>query len=395
MSVDIYPKECKEEWRDSITTLLSSLEGRDAVVSSNMLARGSTHYVELMMTEKKMKTHNPQMDTGSDLPPEYEETKVLTETKEAHDRSLQPGEQFLSAGLPPSNVGANSPRINKKSGTQKSKGAMGELPQPGDNDPRIKWRGAYEDLHRSWLYQQSQISELTSRLSSFASKQLTDGNPNFTDLSDRNRPTKIGEKFGTVFDDEWSEAFEEIKAILGKDDVCIDCLLNIVKLSYGYCERIASQQLEALKNSMLIPVIHPFSFGQDTQLKHLTRAEQKLIDSATTKHAKEYRKVTAMASVQDVCKKFFNEESLKKLLKDNLTKPKIKDYVERTTEHLWLMVVQDPPMYLEFANKGNPVNKELFRFYDKKGKIVERTIWPVVYLHKGGPVISKGYVYPQ
>ena len=49
------------------------------------------------------------------------------------------------------------------------------------------------------------------RLSRFASQQLTEGNPNIADLSDRNRPTKIGEMFGQLFDNEWSDAFDSLK----------------------------------------------------------------------------------------------------------------------------------------------------------------------------------------
>lgn len=68
---------------------------------------------------------------------------------------------------------------------------------------------------------------LICRLSKIASDKLTDGNPNFANLSDKNRPTKIGEKFGQVYDDEWSEAFDEIKRT-SKDAEVYEILLNIV-----------------------------------------------------------------------------------------------------------------------------------------------------------------------
>lgn len=48
------------------------------------------------------------------------------------------------------------------------------------------------------------------RLSGHASKKLVDGNPNFTDLSDKYRPTKIAEYFHSVYDDEWTNAFESL-----------------------------------------------------------------------------------------------------------------------------------------------------------------------------------------
>ena len=34
-------------------------------------------------------------------------------------------------------------------------------------------------------------------------------NPNITDLSDENRPTKLSEKFSELYDNEWTDAFEE------------------------------------------------------------------------------------------------------------------------------------------------------------------------------------------
>ena len=52
------------------------------------------------------------------------------------------------------------------------------------------------------------------RLSRFASQQLTEENPNIADLSDTHRPTRLGEMYSQLFDDEWSEAFEALKQYL-------------------------------------------------------------------------------------------------------------------------------------------------------------------------------------
>lgn len=54
---------------------------------------------------------------------------------------------------------------------------------------------------------------LFCRLSKVASQQLTTGNPNIADLSDKHRPTKIGELYSELYDNEWSEAFEVIKTL--------------------------------------------------------------------------------------------------------------------------------------------------------------------------------------
>lgn len=60
-----------------------------------------------------------------------------------------------------------------------------------------------------------------------------DGNFNFVNLSDKNRFMKIGEKFGQMYDDEWSEVFDEIKCMFKKEDVEVyEILLNIVLVCF-------------------------------------------------------------------------------------------------------------------------------------------------------------------
>lgn len=68
------------------------------------------------------------------------------------------------------------------------------------------------------------------RLSRAASQQLTQGNPNIADLSDVNRPTKLGERFGQVYDDQWSEAYEALKARGKRDDEIVVELAKIVQV---------------------------------------------------------------------------------------------------------------------------------------------------------------------
>lgn len=44
-----------------------------------------------------------------------------------------------------------------------------------------------------------------------ASSKLRENNPCITDLSDPNRPTKLAEQMSELYDNEWTEAFEEIQ----------------------------------------------------------------------------------------------------------------------------------------------------------------------------------------
>jgi len=62
-------------------------------------------------------------------------------------------------------------------------------------------------------------------------------NPNIVDLSDKNRPTKLAEVFGEIYDNEWTDAFEffdgepKTSSKSGEETHdSVDKLLNILKV---------------------------------------------------------------------------------------------------------------------------------------------------------------------
>lgn len=66
------------------------------------------------------------------------------------------------------------------------------------------------------------------RLSKMVGDKIRDGNPDITDLSDPNRPTEIGKNFSELYDNEWSDAFEEMN--LKDDDRRVRTLLLIMEV---------------------------------------------------------------------------------------------------------------------------------------------------------------------
>lgn len=67
-------------------------------------------------------------------------------------------------------------------------------------------------------------------MSKMASHRLHTNNPNVADLNDDNRPSKIAEKFSELYDNQWTEAFEELSRIMSEIDT-IYMLLRIVRVS--------------------------------------------------------------------------------------------------------------------------------------------------------------------
>jgi hypothetical protein len=70
----------------------------------------------------------------------------------------------------------------------------------------------------------------------------------------------------------------------------------------------------------------------------------------------------------------------------------VRDFVNRTVELIWLMVVQEPPMMVYWLEPKQTVVKEYFKFYKEKRALVRQTVWPAVFHKEGGALLSKGVV---
>ena len=76
------------------------------------------------------------------------------------------------------------------------------------------------------------------RLSKLASDKLVENNPAIADLSDQNRPTKLGEAFKELYDCKWTDAFEALATDGRSDEQAIRILretLQVRLLTYKVC----------------------------------------------------------------------------------------------------------------------------------------------------------------
>lgn len=257
----------------------------------------------------------------------------------------------------------------------------------------------YNRLVESEKSYKAQVQELTTRLSSFASKQLTTNNPNIADLSDRNRPTKLGEKFEQLYDNEWSEAFEYLKEIPMDEDQILKTLVDISRKAYEFCQDFAQQELKRLESHFIevmtyIKWTYVNSSGVEDYLHVHRNPEDQSAFLGLSRHMADARKACATASVPALVE-IFKSHQFKEQFSNIPMKPRLEKYVDKCLEYSFLMVVQDPPMYLEYPESGQKINTSLFKPFRQKGSVVQMCVWPCVCLHKDGPVVCKGYVLPQ
>lgn len=72
-------------------------------------------------------------------------------------------------------------------------------------------------------------------LSKAAGDKLTDGNPTITDLSDPNRPQKLCEKFNSLYDNLWTDAFEHVFKDENNEKLSAARLVDIFRVNTEYC----------------------------------------------------------------------------------------------------------------------------------------------------------------
>ncbi|XP_053398960.1 myosin heavy chain, striated muscle-like isoform X6 [Mercenaria mercenaria] len=85
------------------------------------------------------------------------------------------------------------------------------------------------------------------RLSKCAGDNLTYQNPSIADLSDEKRPTKLAEEFSELYDNEWTDAFEE--ANIENEQGITAFMLQLLKRANELCNEVSENHAESIKQS--------------------------------------------------------------------------------------------------------------------------------------------------
>ena len=74
----------------------------------------------------------------------------------------------------------------------------------------------------------------------------------------------------------------------------------------------------------------------------------------------------------------------------------VKPYVKKCVRLCWLMVAQDPPVYIKPSEEpGSKFDKEYYREFLTSGKELDYVVWPALLLHENGPLLHKGVAQPK
>ncbi|XP_033742764.1 centromere-associated protein E-like isoform X2 [Pecten maximus] len=232
---------------------------------------------------------------------------------------------------------------------------------------------AIEDL-------KTQNGNLLNRISKQAEARLTDGNHDITDLSDPNRPTNLAEKFSELYDNEWTEAFDEVtdskqKTTKLKDKEVIAFLLDILCVINEYCRIQADTQWR-----QILGAVCQQSTDQEPQ-----------IPAILIKDLRNVRKLTGNISAEGVIERFFASELSRINQNPKEVGPNLKLYIQKCVELCWLMCTQNPPLFLYKDVKLNDhFEQDYFRFYTCGGTNVDFLVWPALLCNQNGNLLRKG-----
>lgn len=299
------------------------------------------------------------------------------------------------------------------------------------------------ELQKANIYLAKTKDDLLTRLSKFAGAKLTHGNADITDLSDENRPVKIAEKFSELYDNEWTDALEEIMSKNISEKMAIEINLKIVSSAYEFCSKASEQHALDIMNALVYfprigdePLVDktktekvasistPIKKGIEDIRRSLapqliTVAEERFsliaakiihhnLQRSSTPESVRKQPRQAWDTISDTNGRtgrlsFENkdlqepQQSAEELMAFIDSMPDTKKYAKRCANLCWLMRIRDPKMHMIYkikSGEGAQFDEEHFRHYTRTGKRISFLVWPVLCLYENGPVLSKGIAQP-
>ncbi|XP_060582838.1 interaptin-like [Ruditapes philippinarum] len=218
------------------------------------------------------------------------------------------------------------------------------------------------------------LYDTKTRLNQVMVDRLTDNERNITDLSDKNRPTKLAEKCAELYDNQWTDAFKVLETYFANDEAVIEALLHILKATMTFCEDKAKFQIEELGKVVIFADTHV-----SANMPH-----------GVQKHLKNTRQTMALSAVENLSKMFISH--LKQSTDQTVQKAlEIKEFAFACLELCWFMMVNNPPVaFAPVLAKGSDFNSDLYKPYSYGGTHIDYVVWPALLLHEGGPILGKG-----
>ncbi|KAH3833556.1 hypothetical protein DPMN_106868 [Dreissena polymorpha] len=205
------------------------------------------------------------------------------------------------------------------------------------------------------------------------------GNPNIAYLSDAYRPIKIAEGFSELYDNEWTDAYEElIKTFSEADNEAIQLLLGFVQSAFRRCAREAERQLSVMHRHFQVILKEDKSTNSFVQNIPNTGNTERGAYSVLSQIRKPYGELM----IDGLQKKMTGIKQYKSKV--------VEKYGQTAVKLCWWMCLQDPPVYMCTTDDKDEFNVVFYRAYTKSGSQLDYIVWPALRLYKDGPLLYRG-----
>lgn len=216
---------------------------------------------------------------------------------------------------------------------------------------------------------------------------------------DMDRMRKISERFAVeLYGGLWREAFEKLTTVFKREEKkSLQILMDFCTEAYLHCRRTARQQLDSVYSLLTNPSV---AHGRNSISRRSPSSKQSTpenIPPSLRHQIVQFRKDPSRDFLDSLYDDFLSVLDFQKsrhLRSFHMKEVKdIAPYITRCLAISWEMVVQDPPMYLQFkVRHGTPVDREKYNFYTTEGDVVDYLVWPAVLREENGAVLHKGKV---
>lgn len=238
---------------------------------------------------------------------------------------------------------------------------------------------------------QQQRKDILNKISEIAGARLKSNNPAIADLSDQNRPSKLAEKFSELYDNEWTDATEELKGVSKFKEkseeeieiIVIKLFYEITKDIYKRCKKTSEIQLEKVKTAVCLDV------NSEVHQKMTVELERKCREFIRTHGEVRLRQIIEKLP-DEVLQEIGNAEANElKINCDELKSCKrVMDFVKSCIRLCWYMNLQEPPVHMVTDVDANSLH--MFRAYTRSGDVIDYVVWPSLLLKEDGPLLYKG-----
>ncbi|KAH3838529.1 hypothetical protein DPMN_111939 [Dreissena polymorpha] len=255
-----------------------------------------------------------------------------------------------------------------------------ELQQNRKSADRVDYSHAFtekklKEKEKELANTKQELDDANNRLSKLMGRKMTHNNPAIADLSDFNRPEKLGQRYSELYDNQWTDAFGTLQEdpSFEDDTQILDMLLKVLVNAMDFCKTNAEFHKRNITNTLLM---------RDDEACQLTSTQSKLI--------KDVMKVTAPESGMRLFEKYRSKLGRKN---DRYSRYAllITPYLQECFSICWLMCVQDPPVVFgSLPKNGAAFDKNAYKEYTQSGTTIDFVVWPAMFLFQGGNVLCKG-----